>query len=111
MNWHKIDWEKINKIFKPIASLDSDNELYWDHLIIKGLKLDEEGNMIGTWESFLNANLPNEDKRYLVHWENTNDYAIGYYDSEENPYFTSINEGIPFREQPNYWCELEEPVN
>ena len=114
MNWHKIDWEKINKIFEPIASLDSDDELYWDHLVVKGLKLDKNGLMIGNWEEFLKANLPTKDKKYLLYWDGNYNYTnmnynLGYYESTENPYFVSLEGGIPFPNQPSHWCELEEP--
>jgi hypothetical protein len=114
MNWHKIDWEKINKIFEPIAELDSYDELYWDHLVVKGLKLDGNGNMIGNWENFLNANLPIKDKKYLLYWGddesflNNDDYDIGYFSSEETPYFAQLDR-TPFYNQPSHWCELEEP--
>ena len=116
IQWHKIDNEKINKIYNSclIEPDVFDDKKFFD-LMSKnsGMKLNKNYCLPEkfTWEDGYQAGLPREnEKEYLVYFVETDSFAVAIYDNEQDygPCFWE-NDGVDLSE-PDYWAELEKPV-
>ena len=106
--WHKINWDKIDKIFEPLKDLSPSDQTWWDRLEECGVWYNDEDR--GDWEKCLHVGLPIEEKEYLLYFDDDDSYIIGLYDPNNNsPCFWSVPPTLDMLLEPSHWCELEKP--
>ena len=106
LNWYKIDWEKINKIYDPISEFSELDNEWWEYFKEKGLEFTDDSRE--PWENFYKAGLPKDtNKKYLLHWKIDDMYSTAfYYDDDQYPSF--CDERGTWLDSPDEWLDLEE---